>query len=257
MLERLRKSARGIPTHRFELRCRQCGIFFPRFRGSSLQTMRSLSDGIHRPEGFVFDRVTPAIIDLARRLKAEGAIIIFEPSGVKPERLFKKVSQLCDLVKYAVDRIDRAEILELLPEKVTVIETNGEHGLEIGYWSRGARRFRGMKAIRPTILRDATGSGDWLTAGILRCLLTSGMSVSEAGIGRLEEWVRFGQALASLNAAFTGARGLMEHNSAMSVIELADRLARSKSSRTACVNLSVPGKRWTGRVALQSSCHGV
>jgi fructokinase len=57
---------------------------------------------------------------------------------------------------------------------------------------------------------DTAGSGDWLTAGLLSRLAVRGRKgLRTASNGAIEQALTFGQALASWNCAFEGARGGM------------------------------------------------
>src|SRR5262249_5948847 len=59
-------------------------------------------------------------------------------------------------------------------------------------------------------VRDAAGSGDWCTAGLLDKLARGGLpGLNRASPEGLREDIRYGQALAAWNCGFAGARGGM------------------------------------------------
>jgi fructokinase len=58
------------------------------------------------------------------------------------------------------------------------------------------------------VVRDAGGSGDWTTAGLLHLLGRAGLAgLRTATTEQVHAALRFGQALAAWNCAFEGARG--------------------------------------------------
>ena len=256
VLERLRTGPDGLPIHRFEMRCRKCGFYFPRFRGSSRETLRSQSEKIHGPRAFIFDRATPAIVDLARRFKSEGSTIIFEPASVSPPRLFREAFAISHIVKYSSDRLHAHDLPNLGSAQPIVVETNGDRGLEIRYRHRGLIRHRSLGALAPSILRDSTGSGDWLTAGLVYKIVQSPIACSDVGIELIADSLRFGQSLASLNASFVGARGLMDARTSRTVLSNAKRLVQAKATGTTPLSA---GSTHSGArfVALQQACHGI
>ena len=59
-----------------------------------------------------------------------------------------------------------------------------------------------------TTTRDAGGSGDWCTAGLIHSLAQGGVaSYERATPEELHDALRFGQAMSAWNCAFVGARG--------------------------------------------------
>ena len=220
VVERLRLDGRGEPHHRFELRCKECGKYFPRFRSASLQTLEELSSGIVQPAAFFFDRVSAGIVALARRFRAEGALVVFEPSRADESKLFLEAVRLSDIVKFSVDRLEIGRLPVSDSAVSFVVETRGAEGLTL--YHRSGRKMVASKlsAVRPTAVRDTTGSGDWLTAGMLALFSTEkrrSRVPTRSGVIRA---LRFGQALAALSVSFVGARGLMSRRAAAEVASI-------------------------------------
>jgi sugar/nucleoside kinase (ribokinase family) len=61
--------------------------------------------------------------------------------------------------------------------------------------------------LRLCEVKDAAGSGDWCTSGLLDKLARGLSWAEEASAEQLREAVRHGQALAAWNCGFEGARG--------------------------------------------------
>lgn len=92
------------------------------------------------------------------------------------------------------------------------VETLGAEGLR--YRSRlpkgRTKGWRELHALDPETFKDAAGSGDWCTAGLLDRVARGGLAGFRATVGeKLRYALRFGQALASWNCGFEGARGGM------------------------------------------------
>ena len=69
-----------------------------------------------------------------------------------------------------------------------------------------------MGALKPLAFKDAAGAGDWCTAGILSRLARGGLTgFRRISFEKLQDALRYGQALAAWNCGFEGARGGMSH----------------------------------------------
>lgn len=206
VIQKFSESAVGERTHRFSLSCPGCGGWLPRFRPMTLKQAAPLIDSGSKPKKFYFDRVTPASLKLANWARDAGALILFEPSSVGDERAFQKAVDLCHILKYSHDRLGHIPDLAAAKHPKIVIETNGEDGLKL----RWRNRWSVMPAFKAPVFKDAAGSGDWCSAGILHMLCSGGApSLSDLKKPELERAVRFGQALAAVNCGFEGARGVM------------------------------------------------
>lgn len=130
--------------------------------------------------------------------------------------LFHEAWALAHVVKYSHERLrDIADLKLKRSERegvVLEVETLGPDGLR--YRSRLPKcrtsRWQQLGAFKPEALKDAAGSGDWCTAGLLDRLARGGLrGLRVASAESLHEALRYGQVLASWNCGFEGARGGM------------------------------------------------
>lgn len=172
------------------------------------------------PKVFYFDRVTPASLRLAKWAKDAGALVLFEPSSVGDEKPFQRAIDLCHVLKYSHDRLGHIPDLAAAQSPQLIVETLGAQGLRM----RWGGRWSALPAFNTDVFEDAAGSGDWCSAGFLHSVGAKGAE----GFHRsertdLERALKFGQALATLNCRFEGARGLMsfmDHQSVNKALRL-------------------------------------
>lgn len=88
IVERISTTKNGTPRHTFALACPNCGAWFPKYRAISARDAAEISNYMPNPQVFFFDRVARSSIELARESKRRGALVMFEPSAVKDEKLF-------------------------------------------------------------------------------------------------------------------------------------------------------------------------
>lgn len=208
VIQRYRKTANGGRTHRFSLSCPDCGRWLPRFRSMTISQAATMLDSSIVPKVFYFDRVAPASLRLAKWAKNLGALVFFEPSSVGDEKLFFQAIDICHVMKYSHDCLGHVPDLAAARSPQLVIETKGEDGLSMRW--RG--RWSALPAFRASIFEDAAGSGDWCSAGFLHRVGTKGADgFSNLRKADIDSALKFGQALATLNCRFEGARGLMIH----------------------------------------------
>ncbi len=221
--------ARGRPRHRFSRGCPVCGATLPAYRPLLTSEVATIAAKLPSHSVFYFDRVAPGTLDLAQQSRASGALVVFEPSGIKDDRLFAECLKASHVVKYANDRIDGVHDLVAKAKVPIEIETLGAKGLRLRVRAKGrAGAWRDLPAFSAPELRDAAGAGDWTTAGLMHGLVTKSASPDEA-VTDAEAVVRAtqqGQALAALNCGFEGARGLMYVADAERVLELAAAIVK-------------------------------
>ncbi|MBI4963170.1 MAG: carbohydrate kinase [Desulfomonile tiedjei] len=212
IVERIIRRLSGVPSHRFEWKCPRCGGWLPRFRPVLRETVRQILTGLPEARTFYFDRISSGILELALHLKFNGALVVFEPSGMGKEHDFIKALQVAHIVKYSRERLAGISTLVFKSEVPVVVETLGSEGLRYRLTLRNGlpTAWRHLPAIEAGKLRDAAGAGDWCTAGIIHFLGQEGA----AGLGASSEKeiiqaLQLGQALAALNCCFEGARGGM------------------------------------------------
>jgi sugar/nucleoside kinase (ribokinase family) len=216
IIQRIARTATGAPYHSFSWRCPGCGAHLPGYKPLLAGVAKELAGRLPASQVFFFDRVSRAALHLAKACSDAGAVVVFEPSGVGDPNLFREAWRLAHIVKYSHERLRDIADLELKrSERESVlleVETLGADGLR--YRSRLPRartnRWRQLHAFKPQTFKDAAGSGDWCTAGLLNRLAPHGLVGFRATGGeKLLDALRYGQALASWNCGFEGARGGM------------------------------------------------
>lgn len=251
---------RGRPRHRFSRACPVCGATLPAYRPLLTTEAPRIASKLPSHSVFYFDRVAPGTLELAQNSRAGGALVVFEPSGIKDERLFAECVRSAHVVKYANDRLE--DIHDILANaKVPIeIETLGAEGLRLRVRTSGrAGVWKALPAFLAPELRDAAGSGDWTTAGFIHGLMTNGGAVEKlcADEDAVVHATRQGQALAALNCGFEGARGMMYAAGAKRVLKVAGALVKGTQESTAAAAVETK-KRATGRGEEQTSltCSG-
>lgn len=212
VVHRITKSKAGVPFHRFSLTCPNCGSWLPSYRPVLASEAERLTSELGRPRVFFLDRVSRGALILAQAAMAEGAVVIFEPAGLGEARLFKEALKMAHILKYSHERVRSFHGVGDGDGPLLEIETLGAEGLRYRSRIEGALT-KGWERLDPFDigeLRDAAGSGDWCTAGIVHSLAQQGLAgLLKATRSRVEDGLRFGQALASWNCGYEGARGGM------------------------------------------------
>lgn len=221
----------GRTVHRFRVACPTCRGFLPRYTAPTIRMAREAFEKLgDSPDVFYFDRASPAAIEAAMAIRTDGALTVFEPSGAGDPKLFLRAVGVSDIVKYSSDhRHKLAGALAKAHPRVE-IETLGPCGLRfrtrIG---SGLSAWSVLPAYSPARFEDAAGAGDCCTAGLIWSLNISrredAWTLTQPN---LRAALRFGQALASINCAFVGARGLMRVLTGKKAIDAARRLVDSK-----------------------------
>ena len=217
IVQTTRRDARGVPKHSFSSVCPECGGWFPRFQAvrqeSADAVLRCLPEKspLRGAQVFFFDRVSRASLTLAEQFAADGALVVFEPSGVGKENLFEEALRLAHVLKYSRERMPRLSARPPMgPERLLEIETRSADGLmyrsPLTSWSW---QFRKAIGGGPAIV-DSAGAGDWCTAGLLAVLGHRGLSqLLGASREEVEAALDFGQAAAAIACGFSGPRGAM------------------------------------------------
>ena len=211
IIEDVRNSRNGSRTHSYILHCPHCGSFLLRYKAISQGLTDRVVNEVGRAQVFYFDRISKGIIRLAKHYREQGALIVFEPSGIKDDRLFGIAARLSHILKYSQERL--ADVSGLLGDHAVPLEiqTLGRRGLRYRH-RQGKQRgaWQHMPAFRIIDAVDEAGAGDWCTAGIIYSLgkhgSTSFWRTRSRGIVRALE---LGQSLAAVNCRFKSARGAM------------------------------------------------
>lgn len=212
IVEKISTRGSGTPRHRFVWTCPKCGSWFPGYQALPASEARKIVKNIPNASVFFFDRASRGALELAYASAERGALIIFEPTGVRDERLFREAIALSHIVKYSHERLGHLKEALEYPSPFLEIETLGGEGLRyrIREGQKVSSRWREMSAYFVNGLRDTAGAGDWCTAGLLHALGKRGaLGLKEATIEDIEGALRLGQALAAVKCRYEGARGTM------------------------------------------------
>lgn len=210
IVHRLRRNVRGENFHSFSLNCPECGQRLPMFRPITISAVNAVAR-LPKTQVFFADRVSPGIVAMAERFNADGAIIVFEPSGIGDEAMFQRMLRLTHILKYSDERLPDLNITA--PENLVLeIQTLGHGGLRFRIKSSTGKRRRWVRveAFMLKRVQDTAGAGDWCTAGIIHALGASGLAgLKSASVAKVIRASMFAQALSAWNCGFEGARGGM------------------------------------------------
>ena len=212
IVEKLGITYNGISCHRFEWVCPNCGSRLPKYRPVLAKDIEQIVKKMPTSQVFYFDRVIRSAVELAKMNRNRGSLIVFEPSGIKDEKLFLECLQVADIVKYPRKKLGHAQALIREVGVPLEVETLGEEGLmyRLSRNGRKNRKYKIMRAYPVEKLRDTAGCGDWCSAGIIHLLGNAGRKGFENAKAKdIEAALSFGQALAALNCHYEGARGSM------------------------------------------------
>jgi fructokinase len=189
--------------HFYRYGCEVCGARFPRSRPLTLDGARVCLEVHPEPSVYLFDRANAATLLLAERYSEAGSVVVFEPSVPANAEFLGRAAAVAHVIKHSDDRsVGGLDDLHVRPRQGQLrIVTHGAEGLELRVGTARGRRFPAMA----TLSVDTGGAGDWTTAGFL----AGCVSRSEVVRDDVDDAIRFGQALAAVNCAIVGARGLM------------------------------------------------
>lgn len=214
------------PRHRFYLKCDH-GNWLPHRKSFLLKSLEMIQNNFPQSNVFYFDRASPSALEIARIMKKQNAIIVFEPPKFLHDDVFFKCLQVSDIVKHCYDQSKDTEHSGIsIPLE---IQTMGEDGLRYKAKFLKHKAWKEMPAYPVHYLADEAGSGDWLTAGLIHvlCQHKSKQAPSEK---KLEFALKFGQAMAALNCHYVGARGIMYNMSKSKLFSLVEKTIRNNAT---------------------------
>ena len=212
VVQELRRRQDGQYKPRFSWSCPNCGERLPPIKTVTVGAVAKIKPALADASVFFLDRLSRANLALAAEASAHGAVVVFEPSSKATDRYMAEAIALAHIVKYADDRLDSIPDIMTNGSAVLVeVQTLGERGLKYRHrFGRGLSDWMYLKAISPPRLADTCGSGDWCTAGLISKTAGDGQKgLYRAGARGIRAALRYGQALASWNCSFEGARGGM------------------------------------------------
>lgn len=195
----------GRPTHKFECRGGN-GRFYLNFSSLTKKQAQDVLDEIEVvPEVFFFDRVSPAIIDMAKAFKSRGSMIYFEPSCKITEKHFDECVELANVVKFAEQRIPNTSYFDGIADTI-IIQTLGEKGLRFRYNSA----WINLPPMPNEKIVDTVGAGDWTTAAFIYQFYGSeNNDKQEITINKIQSSLEYAQKIGAQSCTYEGARGMM------------------------------------------------
>lgn len=212
IVQEIRRDRAGIPTHRFLWTCPKCSAQLPSYKAVHATSAQDILPYIGEPKVFFLDRVSRGALLLAEACATKGALIVFEPAAIRDLKLFREALDIAHIVKYSNDRSELMKEYKTNSNVLLEIETLGHEGLRYRNRLKGGKKneWQNIDAYQISGVRDTAGAGDWCTAGIIHALGRNGLKgFRETTIQQMADALTFGQALASWNCRFEGARGGM------------------------------------------------
>lgn len=198
----------GIPTHKFESR-NNLGRFYLDFRSLTMKQAHAvIARMVFTPKVFFFDRVSPAILTLAKVFKEKGAVIFFEPSSRNSDvKRFYQCVEIADIVKFSDQRIKDIEQFESYKDKL-LIQTQGAKGLIYRLNSDWIH----LEPVLNENVVDTAGAGDWTAAALINNLFKDKPvhDISELSVSDLEIALNQAQKVGAESCSYEGARGMMQ-----------------------------------------------
>ena len=231
VLERIRKSLNGRRQHSFKLSCPICGRNLLKYRAITIGMAGNLLRAETPSQVFYFDRISRGILNIAWYYRKVGSLIVFEPSGIQNEKLFKEALELVHILKYSAQRFsDMSGILGngIVPLEV---QTLGSEGLRYRYSPEGqpCASWKKVPALKVGNIVDDAGAGDWCTAGLIHSLGREGATTFKAKFGySLVKAFDLGQALAALSCQYASPRGAMYSLSPQEIQEAVRKMSSLK-----------------------------
>ena len=214
IVEKISQNRNDEPFHTFNMTCPRCGSILPRYKPVLTKEINLIMDLLPNPFVFYLDRVSRGNILLAQEFKNKGALIFFEPSSIKSDKMFNECIVLADIVKYSDTTKVRDPTILKGSEIPLIIRTLGSKGIEYSYMGDrlDGMNMHHMDAFSLKHRVDTAGAGDWCSAGVIHALNKyNPQSINHISNTILSEILSFGQALAALNCQYSGARGNMYH----------------------------------------------
>jgi len=218
IIERLSSNG-SHPKHTFLLRCTACHAYLPRFQSPTMDTANSIASNSMSPMVFFFDRVSPAILKLARTYRESGTLIFFEPNNLNGLKDIESAVNLCHVLKYSGDETKEGtpnkrdhHMKELKP--ALIIKTLGKEGLMFN--SSKSKAWHYQRGILVDSLKDTCGAGDWCTIGFLYFLNAFAAARHISLVEALQQYklvkgvLQHAQVMSALSCGFVGARGLSD-----------------------------------------------
>ena len=198
---------KGSAHHRFSRTCLACGARTAGYRPLLQKSVGTIREVMPPASVFYFDRVARSNLEVAIRVKQAGGLVVFEPSGIKDPKLFEACLRTCHIFKYSNDRLSAVRDASCDAKVPVEIETRGKDGLLVLVRHESTIvHEEELPALPAPMVRDASGSGDWCSAGLIHALLSGRRRFPNFIRSRrsLVRALRWGQAFAALNCCYEG-----------------------------------------------------
>jgi fructokinase len=206
IVHHIRHTAAGA-VHSFSSRCPVCHGRLRYYEPVPTESVRDRLPLVPAARAVFFDRDSEGALLLARHCAAGGALVVHEPNYAGKETLFDEALQVAHILKFSRDRLPGLAARPL-EGSLLLVETLGAAGLRYLDRRHGPSEWVHLPALPVSVVRDAGGSGDWTTAGLVHVAGGQGRQGFLAlSSEELHQALRFGQALGAWNCAFEGARG--------------------------------------------------
>jgi fructokinase len=208
IIQRNYKDRYGNPKHRFQFRCPVRNAWLPSYKSIIRKSLEGITHSHQESNVFYFDRVSRAIIDLAKYYKQFGALVYFEPSSVSGEKLFIEALGVADVIKFSQDRIKSYNSYREYSNAYLEITTLGDRGLIYSFGDDNTwHEIKGFKNLKIT---DTSGAGDWFSASFIDFLGNDALDrLVNLNANELSAQLKLSQAYSAVNCQFEGARGAM------------------------------------------------
>lgn len=213
--------------HGFSFRCPVTHLDLPRYEPIGVTELIDAASALGNCSIFYTDRLTAEILEAMRCASQSGALVVFEPSALDDAEMFADALRVTTILKTSADRIS-GEIDKWTVDSSTYlwIVTHGQAGLEL----RTPINRLWCPAIHAPVLRDACGSGDMVTVGLIDGLLSRPFLGGRLTTNDVVAGVMAGQRLAAENCGFEGARGLFRKRGASYVRAILDSTGNSETT---------------------------
>jgi len=239
IIHRILRDQTDKPIHKFEFRNPERKEWLPHFKPITLYFAKEVIDHNIKADVFYFDRMNPGTVELATYYRNSGALIFFEPSSMKDEKLFTKCLSLAHIVKFSSDRIKHYKERYVTSHADLEIETRGKVGLAYRTVHSTKKQWKTIKPFLIDNIIDTAGAGDWCSAGIIAKLGAGGYTSFKAKkIIEVENALNYGQLLGGLNCTFDGARGLMYHFSKSQLSKFVNKVFENKETDLSSLKVS-------------------
>jgi len=188
--------------------------FLPRYRPITIKQVESILDDLPTSGICYIDRVSGGTLEYAKSCKNKGSLIFFEPTKIDDNNNFRKILEICDVLKYSNEICITDPNIVRDSDVPLKIETLGSSGLLFsfnnGLSRKRSEKWQKMRAFPIKYFVDAAGAGDWCSAGLIHFLNMKKITdIRQLDEKTLKFALNFGQALAAVNCGFFGARGSM------------------------------------------------